>query len=295
MSSDSEPKRVKLDLSQVLGEQLKCYNCESGRKVCKYHWFRCNSFHMLCPDCRELRMLINKNCICGKPMQLEHCPMIEALLHVDKMKFKCENLPRGCHEMSDEENMTLHETECIYRLVKCPSTFCGSEVPFHDLIDHMKKKKDFNKMFKTKTQEIVLSKIQSLSMVPDFYPIMFDIDSKLFFSILKVKEGAIYHWVHLVGSPFEAKNFSYVLEYPHEGQVSVKYFGQVMSVNEAADSIIEKGNCLGIPRKLFETKYMDQERNFKYLVTITNLKEEVKDDNVESGISDDEEEVIVVK
>ena len=40
---------------------------------------------------------------------------------------------------------------------------------------------------------------------------------------------------------------------------------------------------------------MDQERNFKYLLTITNLKEEVKDDNVESGISDDEEEVIVVK
>ena len=75
--------------------------------------------------------------------------------------------------------------------------------------------------------------------------------------------------------------------------MSIKYFGQVMSVNEAADSIIGKGNCFGIARKLFETKYMDQERNFKYLVTITNLKEEVKDDNVESGISDDEDEVIV--
>ena len=56
------------------------------------------------------------------------------------MEFKCENISRGCQESSDKENMILHQTECIYRLVNCPRINCELKVPFHDLLDHMRQK-----------------------------------------------------------------------------------------------------------------------------------------------------------
>ena len=146
----SEAKRAKQDSSQILYEKLKCYICESRLKAGKHHWYRCLQGHMICQDCRDAKerktvfgtdtdTRFPKTCVCTKIIPPQFCEVIEALLNADKMEFKCENLTRGCQESSDKENMILHQTECIYRLVICPWGFCRrSEVPFHELLDHMK-------------------------------------------------------------------------------------------------------------------------------------------------------------
>ena len=55
---------------------------------------------------------------------------------------------------------------------------------------------------------------------------------------------------------------------------------------------MKDGKCFGINSLYFQKKYTDESNagKFDYSIKIRNLKEEVKDDNVESGISGDEGE-----
>ena len=55
---------------------------------------------------------------------------------------------------------------------------------------------------------------------------------------------------------------------------------------------MKDGKCFGINSVYFQKKYTDESNagKFDYSIKIRNLKEEVKDDNVESGISGDEGE-----
>jgi len=46
---------------------------------------------------------------------------------------------------------------------------------------------------------------------------------------------------------------------------------------------------LAISRKLFENQFLLEGDKFKFSVKIKNLKEEVKDENIESGVSDVDE------
>ena len=41
---------------------------------------------------------------------------------------------------------------------------------------------------------------------------------------------------------------------------------------------------------MFVVQFSDEERKFEYSLRIRNLKEEVKDENYESGISDNDED-----
>ena len=72
-------------------------------------------------------------------------------------------------------------------------------------------------------------------------------------------------------------------------KVTNSFSDQVVSIDETSVSIIENGNCLTISRKTFENKFLSKDDKFKFSVKIRNLKEEVKDENVESGVSDVDE------
>ena len=69
------------------------------------------------------------------------------------------------------------------------------------------------------------------------------------------------------------------------------YFeGKVASIDESFDTLYEAGKCFAIPRKVFMAQFVNEDREFKYSLEIRNLKEEVKDENYESGISDNDED-----
>jgi len=281
---------------------LKCHICESRLRAGKHRWYRCTDAHMICQDCKEVKE--KKNCSCTKFIPFEHCKVIEALLNVKRMKFKCENLARGCQEELDKENMICHQTECIYRLVKCPDIGhrgyigCKSEFPFHELFDHVVKN-DYHATSKLSTRNETWGKrnefkylFKNKNSCSNFAPRSIEVKNKIFFGVGKMQDGVFYHWIHFYGSPKEAKNYSYTLEYFNDegnDEVICSYKAKVVSIDETADSIIENGNCFGISRKLFEKKFVRQNDDFKYYVTIRNLKEEVKDENIESGVSDVDE------
>ena len=103
------------------------------------------------------------------------------------------------------------------------------------------------------------------------------------------------HWIQFLGSPNEAKNYTYRLEYyaNDSSQRTFAYTAQVIPVDETCDSIIESVNCFEIPHEMMKARFMDKNGKFKYSVQIRNFKLEVKnfEFEVESGIygiSDDE-------
>ena len=276
----SEAKRAKLDSSQILYEKLKCQICESRVKAGKHHWYRCTQGHRICQDCREVKE--TKKCSCTKFIPFQHCEVIEALLNEGKMEFKCENLTRGCNESLDEDNMIFHQTECIYRLVDCPQRICKSKVPFHELLDHMKPDciVDLSGVYNT----FVFNYDRKIS-VGHYRPRKIIAENKVFFSVIRFKEDLLYHWIQFYGSSIEAKKYSYTLEYHNTTktpEITCSFGDQVVSIDETADSIIEKVNCMAISRKLFENKFVLTDDTFKFSVKIRNLKEEIKDENVES-------------
>ena len=193
----SEAKRAKQDSSQMLYEKLKCYICESRLTAGKDHWYRCLQDHMICQDCREVKE--TKKCSCTKSITLQYCQVIEALLNADKMQFKCENLTRGCQETKEKEDMILHQTECIYRLVKCPHVNCESKAPFHELLDHMKPNiclsphhvsGQYNEI--TNTFSSKGSKVRNSI----YKPKKIIVENKIFFSVITIQDDTLYHWIH---------------------------------------------------------------------------------------------------
>ena len=292
----SEAKRSKQDFNQILIEQLKCYICKSGLKAGKHRWYRCPQLHMICQECKEV--LVLEHCSCMKKISFEYCKMTEALLNTEKMRFKCENQSRGCQENLDGENMIFHQSECIYRLVVCPNLTCRSKVPFHDLLNHMKTeeykcKKITGSVGKIISTTLNAKRCKETSSTAFFPSRELEVNGIGTFIIgAQFANGVFYHWIHFIGSSQEAKKFSYTFEYKNEEKTPhahTLYSNQMISIDETSGAIIESGKCFGIPRKLFTQQFVLENGKFEYSVKIRNLKEEAKDDNVESGVSDNDD------
>ena len=122
-----------------------------------------------------------------------------------------------------------------------------------------------------------------------WFPVVFEFDGRIFFSLIKkIRDHTVYHWIQFLGSPNEAKNYAYTLEYyANDGsQRTCVYTDQVIPVDETCYSIISSYKCFAITFGMMKARFMDKDGKFNYSVQIRNLKEEVKDENVESGVSD---------
>ena len=119
---------------------------------------------------------------------------------------------------------------------------------------------------------------------------MIEYETNLFFITSEAKNGIFYQWIHFLGSPTEAKKYAYTLEYKDvtESERNMIYTGKVVSVDETWKTIQANYNCFSVAYGFFKAHFIDNDRTFMYSLKIRNLKEEAKDENVESGISDDE-------
>ena len=50
--------------------------------------------------------------------------------------------------------MISHETECIYRLVRCPDIECASELAFAKLLEHVEEEENIVKIKPSETKQI---------------------------------------------------------------------------------------------------------------------------------------------
>ena len=276
------------DFSKVFYKQLKCHICESRLNAGEDRWYRCtaSASHWVCHDCKKVK---EKHCSCRYSIGGDFCKLIEAALNVDTMRFKCENLSRGCNQTLDKEGMIIHQTECIYRLVKCPWIPCKSSVLVHKLLDHMEKCVDVASITGNFGHKIELTaEFDLFNNMDAWKPRKLEIDQYVFLEVRSAIKDAFCHWIYFVGSPNEARKFDFTIDYSNSNRTFI-HSDYVFSINETSESVSSK--CFPMRSLHFKEKFTDPDDKgkFAYTIKIRNLKEEAKDDNVESGISDDDE------
>merc|ERR1712137_853174 len=107
----------------------------------------------------------------------------------------------------------------------------------------------------------------------DFYPVYFDANGRSFFSIAKVQKETFYQWIHFLGSPDEAKNYSYTLEYYGNNGVSQRtntYTNFVISTDQPSNAVVKSFNCFAMNYKAMVKQFIEEDGTFKYSVQIRN-------------------------
>ena len=122
-------------------------------------------------------------------------------------------------------------------------------------------------------------------------PVKIEFDGRVFVYMGEHFGGkeTFYCWIQLLGSQYEAKNYYYTLEFQgNDPNVRTIHTGKVISVDVTASSIKEGCLNFGINFNMLKKQFVGDDRAYVVSIGIRNMKEEAKDDNEESGISDDE-------
>ena len=290
-----------------IDKQVICYLCKSKPKAGEPKWYRCTQLHFVCQSCKDTKSY----CPCSGKILGKPCSVIEEFLKSIK-RFKCKYESYGCEEIFRNEDLAAHELQCTCRLVQCPG--CGWMIPFQDLIEHMKTK--FRDLY---TPNIMMDQLQlkfdecyeethsfdgtilvletSWNRVQNWGSVLEIIEwnKNIFFIIImhyrkfddehRLVESTLYHWVSFMGTPEQAKQFSYTFEYLSLKHGTCSYTGQVISIDETADEVKEEEKAAAFGFDSFKKKFVKFTTNdgkekgiIKYSVTIRNLEEEVKDE-----------------
>ena len=289
----SAQKLVKMaSFMEDLRNELICDICQDGARPGKKQWYRCMRLHQICQDCKAKTFL----CSCGQPISIEFCKMTEKWLSVKNLKFNCGNTKYGCREILTESALEDHESECIYRLVPCPYAWkngCRAQVSLHDVIRHYENMHSpIEKVHVEKDSEVIEMSFGDPFASGDdclWRPSQHLFDNRMMFLMFRRTESTIFqHWLYLLGSPMEAKHFSYTLKFIGP-KTTLTFEGQVAAIDETFENLSRAGKCFGIPHDQFMAQFVGEDPKYKYSLEIRNLKEEAKDENYESGVSDSED------
>ena len=195
------------------------------------------------------------------------------------------------------EDLEHHEGKCIYRQVFCPDLICryvpqDYEKPlFKDIVEHLKtshkgvfklvaKGNTFCGKYLTENFGFENGNSWSLGKFTSSC-------RALFFTGAKVVKDSVWFWVIFMGSSVEAKKFSSTISVTSKIGEKFNFSGPVHTIDEQTDDIIASGSLLSIGINAAKRSLNDK-KELEFEINIRNLKEEAKDDDMESGVSDGE-------
>ena len=110
-----------------------------------------------------------------------------------------------------------------------------------------------------------------------------------FFLTGRQENDMVYFWIYILGSRFEAKNFAYTLSVTSKTGTKSLFYDHVKPLDEGAKDIIARKSAFMIGSEFAKMLRAERNENMEWQmdVTIHALKEEVKDDNEESGVEDE--------
>ena len=120
-------------------------------------------------------------------------------------------------------------------------------------------------------------------------PIKFHLNNQTFLLARKTDDRVVYYLVYVLGSPNEAKHYSHTLKL-FGPKTTHTFEGQVAAIDESFETLFEAGKYFTYPHKAFMAQFLNEDRKYEYSLQIRNLNEEAKDENYESGISDNDED-----
>jgi hypothetical protein len=118
-------------------------------------------------------------------------------------------------------------------------------------------------------------------------PWKFSLNGALFFREMVLENGRFHIWVYFYGSKEDAKNYHCQIKVYGADNEELSYNGTPRSLDESKEEVLNE-EC-GLILSLAQVKRMVSEENLKYSVKITCPKDEARDEDVESGISDNDE------
>ena len=283
------------DVSQILSELLKCEACGIGPSIGKYRWYQhghesviisetvknLSEIHYMCQDCIDAQQNVNVRCECNERMSKVHCRITEELLKLESMRFKCVHVSRGCQQSLSETAMKSHQEECAYRLVNCPLFNCVSKVPFHELHQHLDNSNHWLAEFSHRLRRYQCGRIW-IELNFGFFeapvllqPCKIVYDDKVFVlnGFQRVKNETLYHWIQLIGSPNEAKNYSYSLCLKgNEPNVFNVFDRNLNSIDESSKEIVKSGKCFRIKFDTLKARFLNENRRYNFSISIRKLK-----------------------
>ena len=295
------------DSSKTIEEirnDLICQICEGRPRPGESHWYRCLNLHLICEDCEADWA----KCGCDEPISKNYCKIIEKMLNIKDLKFNCVSTKNGCQEVLTESALEEHESECIYRSIECPKVDvdlgitgktpkiirrCYEEFAFKDAFNHYKEEttqliKCPNPFRRIATMTFKKNGKCAFYFKTEIIGIEIEYDAKPFVCECICFNGIVYFWVYFFGSPNDAKRYSVTMEF-YGAKTTTNFKGQVVPIEDFFDDFVNTGKCFSIPKQAFIAQFVNEDLQFEYSLEIKNLKREFKDENCESGISDNDE------
>jgi len=283
-SADENVERIKLEakfeakkelLLSIKGLQTfirkPCYSAEEVRchKCNRSFWVKCSM--------GMGKVLVNSS----------DFPILEKLMA--QLPVYCKYEENGCQEILMKEDMIEHEQCCVYRPINCAHLKCTQKPTYSGLMDHLA---EFHKEFYN--FEFMEDK-RFIIRTGDLEPGLFSPKKRIsvfnfmFFGVGIIKDQFMFSWIYILGGPEVAKNFFYHVKVKKENtEDELTFCGQVRSLSEHYEEITKSFNAFFMPIVKMK-EFLDGYSKLSLEYQIRNMKDEAKDDNEESGISDDDE------
>ena len=286
------------ELFEKFRTQWQCFACKIPPGPQQKNRYLCLTMsHPLCEMC-------NVECPCGASVASNPCEFLAQM--VDNFQiFHCCNYENGCREILIEADYEEHLQKCIFREVYCPSLRleCNAKIIFKDVDEHTR---DKHKITPIRITDKEIRNDWPWFATTASHPIVFgpnqiiSKDERTFYFVgyTKANSSLTYFWMYFVGSQDEAKNYEYELSFSNVFQKqSVTFRSQPHSLDRNFKDIIDEEEAFLVSDKtLNRFKVREKTELFigkvvlQFRLKIRCLKDEAKDDDVESGVSEGETE-----
>ena len=240
-------------------QDLICHLCQRYPQPEDQRWYKCSEYHHICQYCVESQKI--EKCSCQGNISKKVDKMTEALLRLKTWMIKCPY----CSESHFRENINVHKSECARagRVVPCilanydGSKKCSLKTRYEDILLHYDSV--HRRMPIIENGETRTGGNRMKSDVTDHYaiwPKKTEAYGRVFIRSAIARNGVFYEWIQLLGSPSDAKEFIYSLEYKGPKSTHV-YLGEVASIDDNLETIIATGKCSSIGFESFKYQFMD--------------------------------------
>jgi hypothetical protein len=311
MATSNVPVILKKEVVDSLEENVTCSQCKKVPRNATISW--CTEHHLMCQTCYDSLSGNGKKSVrCGPDCQVDSKPGLSPFVAnvLKELPTQCKFTPNGCQVIIVLKNLEVHEVTCVYRVIKCPFLLrCRQDetVTFIGLGEHLEAKhKDLRKIGKSKSKDFVLA-----SEEDKWFPQELTFCNRSFFTCVKGRfnEDAnkdlqfpfhkffcmLFH-----GTPEEAAHYSYRLKIIGENGNKLTFESKVISLDDDTyigkkNPEVDEGLLFNHARKYFflhafQEKLLQVDGQINFEFSIYSDKEEIKNEDVESGISDDDDD-----
>jgi hypothetical protein len=276
---------LKKTLHNDIYEFIVCQKCEEVPKEGPI--FSCDGGdHATCNVC------FHTSKVCKCKANIKHRSKVLEKIRTT-LPLSCKFRKNGCNSVLTLESLLYHEVDCQFRLIFCPS--CPvKEVPnivFKNFEDHLSEHhKDMAYAYTSYHERRFTVKESLLAFTTSTvsWTLKFDFNKAHFFRMMAKEKDRFYIWIYYYGSMGEAENYNSTIKvFGGTGEEYI-YNGPPRSLDESINQIIRDENALILG--VGQVKRLLVNEALQCSVKMSCPKDEAKDEDVESGVSDNEDE-----